>query len=104
MIRAIVFDFDGLILDTETNKYRAWVELFRHFEAELPLEIWSQAIGTHSNFNPLDYLEACIAKPIDRKQCRGMYQKVFAERMEKEHLRPGVVSLLEQASRLGLAI
>jgi beta-phosphoglucomutase-like phosphatase (HAD superfamily) len=27
-VRAIVFDFDGLVLDTETPVYQAWAEAF----------------------------------------------------------------------------
>ncbi|MDF2722887.1 MAG: phosphoglycolate phosphatase [Paenibacillus sp.] len=106
MIQAVVFDFDGLILDTETNEYHSFVDLYRHFGAELPLEVWAKVIGTDPSafFNPYDYLETCLGKPIDRDFCRQMRRQRYAERMESELLRPGVISVLEQAQRLGLAI
>lgn len=106
MIRAVVFDFDGLILDTETNEYKAYADVYRHFGAELPLDVWAKVIGTDMTtvFDPYDYLESCIGKPFDREQFRTMRRKLFVERMEQEQMRPGVVSVLEQAKRLGLAI
>lgn len=106
MIRALVFDFDGLILDTETNEFHAYAETYRHFGAELPLEMWSKVIGTDmlSVFNPYDYLESCLGKPYDRELFRTMRRTLFVERMERERLRPGVTDVLEQARRLGLAV
>ncbi len=29
MLRALIFDFDGLILDTETPEFHAWQEIYR---------------------------------------------------------------------------
>ncbi|RBW69371.1 hypothetical protein DS031_12105 [Bacillus taeanensis] len=37
MVKALIFDFDGLILDTETSEYRALQEIFKEHSAELPL-------------------------------------------------------------------
>lgn len=106
MIKALVFDFDGLIVDTETNEFHAYADVYRHHGAELPLEIWSKVIGTDMThvFDPYAYLEQCTGKPVDREQFREMRRKLFFERMERETLRPGVVSVLEQAKRLGLKI
>jgi HAD superfamily hydrolase (TIGR01509 family) len=106
MIRAVVFDFDGLILDTETNEFHAYADVYRHHGAELSLEVWSKVIGTDmlSVFDPYEYLEKSIGRPVDREQFQTMRRKLFAERMEQEQLRPGVISVLEQASRLGLAV
>lgn len=106
MIRAVVFDFDGLILDTETNEFHAYADVYRHYGAELPLDVWSKVIGTDmlSVFDPYKHLESCTGKPVDREQFQTMRRKLFAERMEREQLRPGVASVLEQAKRLGLAI
>lgn len=106
MIRAIVFDFDGLILDTESNEFMAYQDMYKHHGAELTLEKWSGVIGTDmlSVFDPYDFLEECIGKPFDREEARKIRRERFLARMKQEQLRPGVVSVLEQASRLGLKI
>ncbi|MFC3771891.1 HAD family hydrolase [Paenibacillus sp. GCM10012303] len=106
MIRAIVFDFDGLILDTETNEFRAYQDVYRHHGAELPLEVWSGVIGTDMTdvFDPYKYLEDQTGKLVDRDTFSRMRRELFLQRMETEQLRPGVISVLDQAAQLGLSV
>jgi putative hydrolase of the HAD superfamily len=58
-MEALIFDFDGLIVDTELPAFNAWQEIYRQHGQELPLEIWSKVIGTdeESSFDPHKYLE-----------------------------------------------
>jgi len=39
-IRALIFDFDGLILDTESTEYQSWQELFTDHGCQLSLNLW----------------------------------------------------------------
>ena len=41
LLQALIFDFDGLIIDTESTTYRAWQEAFNRFGIELPLSVWA---------------------------------------------------------------
>lgn len=67
VIRALVFDFDGLILETETPAYQAWVEIYREFGYELPKELWLEYIGREGNwFDALAYLEGLVGPRDDR--------------------------------------
>lgn len=67
MIRALVFDFDGLILETETPAYQAWAEVYREFGRELPKELWLEYIGREGGwFDALEYLEGLIGSRDDR--------------------------------------
>ena len=51
MIRALIFDFDGLILETEAPSYQSWAEVYRSFGQSLPFSTWSTIIGTaHGDF------------------------------------------------------
>ena len=50
MIRALVFDFDGLILETETPAYETWAEIYREHGHELPLDRWFDYIGREGGF------------------------------------------------------
>src|SRR5262245_29138367 len=57
MIRALVFDLDGLILDTESVVYASWESTYRSHGVPLPLDLWHLAIGSdETHFEPLAYL------------------------------------------------
>ncbi|TMG17813.1 MAG: HAD family hydrolase [Chloroflexi bacterium] len=63
VIRAIVFDFDGLILDTEEPVYRSWLEVYEAHGEELPFERWVQIVGsTTTGFHPQYHLEERLLK------------------------------------------
>jgi HAD superfamily hydrolase (TIGR01509 family) len=59
MIRALVFDLDGLILDTESVVYASWQSAYHSHGVALPLDLWQRAIGSdETHFEPLAFLLA----------------------------------------------
>ena len=46
MIRALAFDFDGLILDTEGPIFKSWQELCQSYDYQLTLEDWEICLGS----------------------------------------------------------
>ena len=57
-MRALVFDFDGLIVDTESAIYEAWRELYLHHGHDLPLPVYVQCVGsTFGHYDPMAALE-----------------------------------------------
>ena len=44
-LRALIFDFDGLILDTETPEVEVWQSIYRDHGFELPVDEWEKTIG-----------------------------------------------------------
>lgn len=67
VIRALIFDFDGLILETETPAYQAWAEIYRELGHELPKERWLEYIGREGGwFDALAYLEGLAGPQPDR--------------------------------------
>ncbi|MBE1441798.1 beta-phosphoglucomutase-like phosphatase (HAD superfamily) [Paenibacillus sp. OAS669] len=45
MIKSLIFDFDGLILDTETPDFESFRKMFEEHGAELSLELWGRSVG-----------------------------------------------------------
>ena len=100
-VRALLFDFDGLIVDTETPSFASWQEVYREHGQELPLERWAAVIGTIGGFEPLDYLEE-LHGPVDRQAVNERRREHELGLVEIENLRPGVLDYLEEANRLGI--
>jgi HAD superfamily hydrolase (TIGR01509 family) len=104
LIRAIVFDFDGLILDTEEPIYRSWQELYEEHGVELPFERWVETVGTSTaTFHPQHHLEEGLGRPlppevIDRRAARR------SELVLAQQVLPGVLSHIESARSLGLKL
>jgi len=67
VIRALVFDFDGLILETEMPAFESWAEMYRAHGQDLTRELWADYIGGESGwFEPAAHLESLVKVPFDR--------------------------------------
>jgi HAD superfamily hydrolase (TIGR01509 family) len=106
MIQAIVFDFDGLILDTEYPEYVSWQEIYQAHGANLPLSAWERSIGSMdlNLFDPYAYLEAQLGRPVDRAEIRAKRRPRFAELVAAQSVLPGVEDYLAGARRLSLKV
>jgi HAD superfamily hydrolase (TIGR01509 family) len=104
MIRAIVFDFDGLILDTEEPVYRSWLEVYQAHGEELPFERWVQIVGsTTTGFHPQHHLEERLGRALPKE----VLDRRIGRRTElvlAQELLPGVVSQIDQAKAMGLKV
>ncbi len=105
MIKAIIFDCDGLIIDTETAWYRAIQELYVENELDLPLEVYAQCIGsTLEMFDPYQHLAERLTKPMSMENIRSISKEKYTKLIKDQVLRPGVMEYLQAAKRLGLRI
>ncbi len=105
MRQALLFDFDGTILETETPDYQSWQECFSACGCELPKALWATYIGTASGtFDPYALLEQQWGQPVDRAVLRIRRRQRFHELVGLEPLRPGVLSLLEAATQRGIRL
>jgi len=104
VIRAVVFDFDGLILDTEGPVFNSWRELYEAHGLDLPFDRWVGIIGSsNATFHPQAYLEERLGRPltqelVDRRIARR------AELVLAQSILPGVVELAEGARQAGLKV
>ncbi|MCH1627637.1 HAD family hydrolase [Ferdinandcohnia quinoae] len=104
MINAVIFDFDGLIFDTESHEYNVLNEIFQEHGSELPLPVWGKVIGTQAGFKPLLYLEEQLGEKLDQDMLEKLLNERFQERLKNEGPLPGVVEYLKAAKESGLKI
>ena len=103
-IRAIVFDFDGLILDTEEPVYQSWLEVYEAHGETLPFERWVQIVGsTTTEFHPQRHLEERLGRPLSQEALDGRIGR-RTEMILAQDLLPGILEYIDDATALGLKL
>lgn len=105
LIDALIFDFDGLIIDTETPEYESWQEIFHSFGVALELDVWEGFIGRgFGSFDVYQHLADLSGRQIDREAIRPMMRKRYLERIERNPVLPGVERCIRRARELGMRL
>ena len=106
MIKALIFDFDGLILDTETPEYQVWQTIYREHGFELPHEEWGKIIGGYgiSSFDAAEHLALLTQGRLDSVSLRERHRSESAALTLSQKVLPGVMDYLLEAKRLGLKL
>jgi HAD superfamily hydrolase (TIGR01509 family) len=105
MIQALIFDFDGLIIDTEMSSFQTWQEIYEEYDCQLPFSTWAICIGGSSElFDPFEYLEQQIGHPVLREDIRSRRRLRHVQIVEAQPVLPGVEDYILSAKRLGLKI
>lgn len=102
-IAALVFDFDGLVADTEGPEYEAWRATWADYGHDLALEEWVQCIGTVGGWDPLDELARRVGPGFDAERANDARRARHRPAIAAVRPLPGVVELLVEARAAGLA-
>jgi HAD superfamily hydrolase (TIGR01509 family) len=106
MIKAILFDFDGLILDTETPDYLTWQTIYKEYGFELPRDEWGKIIGGSGQhrFDPADHLSRLSQGRLDPGPLRARQQLESDALIHASSILPGVMDYIHEAKRRGLKL
>ena len=102
MITALIFDFDGLLVDTETPAFESWQAIYAEYGHELPLDLWKDALGTSHGFDSQAHLAALVGEMFDRELMLERRRTLKADLSKDQPLLPGAREILDQARALGL--
>jgi HAD superfamily hydrolase (TIGR01509 family) len=104
MIRALVFDFDGLILETETPAHQSWAEIYREHGHDLPMDLWHGYVGSDTGFDPAGHLAALVGEGFDREATQARRDIRKSELIAALDAMAGVRDYIADAKRLHLRL
>jgi HAD superfamily hydrolase (TIGR01509 family) len=105
-VKALIFDFDGLILDTETPEYLVWKNIYQEHGFELPHEEWSKIVGGYglSDFDAAEYLARLSQGLLDSASLRARHRSESGAQIQAREILPGVMNLIQEAKGIGLKL
>ncbi len=105
-IKAILFDFDGLILDTETPEFHVWQAIYGEYGQELGAEQWGQIVGGWgaSYFDAAEHLAKLAGDGLNVEDLRTRHKSESDALTLLQPILPGVVDYLDQARRVDLRL
>jgi putative hydrolase of the HAD superfamily len=101
-LAALIFDFDGLILDTETCTYETTASIFAEHGVTLDLAWWHSIIGTADHRHWSEILAERMGRPVDRGALVAQREERRIRVIRTLPPRAGVVELLDSAVSEGI--
>lgn len=105
-MKALVFDFDGTIVDTESLWYEVYNDYFReHYGVEVPIDLFARGIGS-GDYDIFYELEKVFDLQLDYHAVSKQLYVIFEDRTDSLIVRDGVLELIKTAEKneLRLAI
>jgi HAD superfamily hydrolase (TIGR01509 family) len=101
---ALIFDFDGLIIDSETPLFDIWASLYARHGAVLTLDDWQHALGTQGGFDPFAHLSTLLTTRLDRDELTRFVRDEHWRLCGQQSLLPGVRERIQEARALSLGL
>lgn len=103
-MNALIFDYDGLIVDSETPEYLSWKEVYHLAGVELTEQVWTSAVGAVNGFDPKAFLENATGRTFDWEVIEKARRQKLSERQMLQPILPGVAGLMFRAAEAGYRI
>jgi len=101
---AILFDFDGVLVDTEWSIYEAWRRTFLEHGHDLPLALYTRCIGSDfDTWSPKLHLEELTGRCFDWHQLDAERQREIEGALSGQGLMAGAEGLLASLADRGVA-
>jgi HAD superfamily hydrolase (TIGR01509 family) len=105
LVQALIFDFDGTIIDTESAEFQGIQEFYERHGVSFSLELWLPVIGTNEvKFDAYAHLETLIGTKLDRAASRKAVKARVMEIIQARTALPGVEGYLLAAKEHGLKL
>lgn len=105
--RALIFDFDGLIIDSEMPEYLCWKRIFEEQGELLTAEEWVSCVGGAGTVDFAAILDRRLGRSLDWESIHPRRISHHQELMQGQEMLPGVESLMrrgrERGWRVGVA-
>lgn len=101
---AVIFDFDGLIIDSETPLFDIWASVYASHGATLSMQEWQHALGTQGGFDPFAHLSTMLAQALDRDTLASFVRDEHWRLCGDQPLLPGVRDRIDEARTLSLGV
>jgi len=106
-LEAVVFDFDGLIIDSEWVIFESAAAAFATHGHRLAVEAWATVVGTNERDERAQWDQLCASCGIDeftREDFDAAYEAQDRSNRDTLPLLPGVRELVEALAREGVAL
>ena len=99
MITALIFDFDGLILDTETAEINTWQKIYDESGYPFPRDEFIQTVGGYgiSNFDAALHLHDITNGSLNTDIMRLRFQNESGDEIRRSPILPGVITIIADA-------
>ncbi|MCC6300415.1 MAG: HAD family phosphatase [Anaerolineales bacterium] len=106
MLKALLFDFDGLILDTETPDYLVWKNIYQENGFDFPHADWGRIIGGNglTDFDAAGHLSRLSQGRLDSVSLRARHSVESLAMLDSQPIMPGVMELIHDAKRHNLKL
>jgi HAD superfamily hydrolase (TIGR01509 family) len=103
-MKALVFDFDGTIVDTESAEFESISEIWAEHDRVYEIERWMAHIGTTTSADWVSELAEELDRPVKRDILERRQREIARAKLAALVARPGVLELVDAARSEGVAL